>query len=329
MFRNSEWIRDERLLTYDLPNWRRILHRRTQPLNYIVLPRLVRGCVVHGPNYFLPAWADTGVITVHDLSVFRFPETHPLERLKAFDQQFNFSIARSSHVITDSETIRTEVIAYTGLSPNRVTAVPLGIDKSYRPQTQEALAPYLRRLGLPTTGYGLCVSTLEPRKRINLLLKAWSQLDAATKRTYPLVIAGGSGWNNEELLADMQRARDEGWLIPLGYVEESLLPKLYAGAALFVYPSAYEGFGLPPLEAIAAGTPTIVANTSCLPEVTADMALLCDVEDVDAFSNQIANCLNTRLKDHILIERSDNIKRIYDWQKTIENTIKVYKMATT
>ena len=284
--------------------------------------------VVHGPNYQLPDWADTGVVTVHDLSVFKFPEMHPPERVAQFEREFQRTLDRTSQIITDCETMRREVIQFTGFAESRVTAVPLGIGVQFRPQSKAEQSPVLTRLGLPLTGYGLTVSTLEPRKRIDRLIEAWSTLPRRLRDTYPLVIAGAPGWHNDSLHSIIARGQVEGWVIPLGFVSDADLPAVYAGASLFVYPSQYEGFGLPPLEAMASGVPTIVAAASCLPEVTQGGAKLVQPEDIDGFGSAIAEALeNAEWRSEAAL-RGIRIASSYSWQACVDKTIQVYEKST-
>lgn len=280
--------------------------------------------VFHGPNFMLPAWVDGGIATIHDLSVIRYPETHPADRIAMFKREFARSLGRTAHIITDSRTVRDEVMAYTGFPADRITAVPLGVGESFRPVDREERDDTLRQLGLPLTGYGLSISTLEPRKRIGELLVAWGLLPAALRKAVPLVIAGASGWRNAPLHDAIARGAAEGWVIPLGFVSEDQLPALYNGAALFAYPSRYEGFGLPPLEAMACGVPVIVANASCLPEVTAGAAMLIEPDDIDAFAASIQHALQDESWRREAIEQGLEVAGGYTWDRCIERTVQVY-----
>lgn len=253
--------------------------------------RRLRTSLVHGPNYFLPAGAETGIVTVHDLSVFRFPETHPSERVMEFERRFATSLAKAAHVITDSETVRGELIADFGVAETKVTAVHLGVAREFHPRSAESLEAQLATIGLRPGGYALCVSTLEPRKKIAQLIRAWRELPENLRNSTPLVLAGAEGWLNGSLHHEIREGIAGGWLKHAGYVPERLLLALYAGATLFLYPSTYEGFGLPPLEAMASGVPVLVANSSCLPEICGDAAGYVDPDDVTAFSAAIAMAL--------------------------------------
>jgi alpha-1,3-rhamnosyl/mannosyltransferase len=293
------------------------------------LQQLLSSSLVHGPNYFLPPLADAGVITVHDLSVLRYPEAHPAERVRAFEKQLVPSIERSLRIITDTETMRREVIGTFAVDPERVTAVPLGVDSRFRPAGPEEIASVIGQWSLAPGGYGLCVSTLEPRKKIPELIHAWRKLPRALRDRFPLVLAGGSGWKNETLLEEIESAAAEGWLVNLGFVDDAVLPELYAGAALFAYPSTYEGFGLPPLEAMASGVPVIVANKSCLPEVCEDAArYVSPYYDDDGFAEAIREILCDADLRSDMVRRGLARAEQFTWDRCIEGTVAVYRSVT-
>ena len=298
-------------------------HKLLRRIDAWRMKRALRTSLVHGPNYFLPPAVDGGVITVHDLSVFRYPETHPAARVRAFEKLFRSSLDRSAHIITDTETIRREVIDTFSVPPEMVTAVHLGVDPRFNPSGTSSVA--LASWDLTPEKYGLCVSTLEPRKRILELLLAWERLPSELRLEYPLVLAGGSGWENEALHKEISRGTAEGWLRPLGFVDDALLPELYAGAALFIYPSIYEGFGLPPIEAMASGVPTVVANSSCLPEVCGEAARFVDPHDAAGFAAVIEDSLVN--SDWRTDAASRGIERAaqFRWDRCIDGTIAVYR----
>ena len=297
------------------------LSRLKSRLNY---PRLD---LVHGPNYFLPDWAESGVITVHDLSVFRFPETHPGERVADFERKFESSFARARVVITDCETIRQELIETTGCAPDRVVAIPLGISPAFSVIAAEEREATLRKLGVPLTGYGLTVSSLEPRKRIDRLINAWRHLPKQLRNRFQLVIAGAEGWRNEVLHQHIDDGVREGWLKHLSFVSEADLPALYSGAQLFVYPSKYEGFGLPPLEAMASGVPAIVAEGTCLEEVTGGAARLGDPEDQQNFTILLEESLEDERWRQAAISAGIQVAGTYTWERCLEKTVASYRTA--
>lgn len=290
--------------------------------------RTVNASLVHGPNYFLPDFADGGIITVHDLSVFHFPETHPAERIAAFEREFMTSLSRASHIITDTETVRAEVREMFSVPLEKITAIPLGIEPKFTPLCGEQVAGPLRQWGLSPGNYGLCVSTLEPRKKIAELLDAWRILPASLRAAFPLVLCGGDGWLNEALLLKVREGVAEGWLNYLGFVGEELLPALYAGATLFLYPSVYEGFGLPPVEAMASGTPVMVSNRSCLPEVCGDAARYIEPDDVAGFSAAIADALEDPEWQRSSAIRGLEQSSGFTWGRCVERTVGVYHRSS-
>lgn len=286
-----------------------------------------RDTLIHSPNYFLPPQAEGGIITVHDLSVFKFPETHPVERLNHFEREFSLSIARARLIITDTETVRREVCQFTGFPEERVVAVPLGVDARYRPQETSALQATLVHWGLVAQGYALCVGALEPRKRIGEVIKVWRRLPDLLRLQFPLVIAGPKGWLNDEIEVDLARGQAEGWVRRLGFVPENLLPMLYAGARLFAYPSVYEGFGLPLIEAMASGIPVVATRSSCIPEVCGGAAALIEDGDEDALYAAVVNGLTNpdwRAEAHLKgLARSLD----FTWDACAEKTYGAYQQA--
>lgn len=324
-YRNGCWVRDPSILLLDqkvklrknklLPTW----------LNQVIVKHQAKGRIFHGPNYFVPACADIGVMTIHDLSVFKFPETHPVERIRQFERDFSSSVSRASHLITDSETTRLEVIEFLGWAPDKITAVALGVSKRFRPSTPHELKGILASYKLIPGGYTLCISTLEPRKKIDALIKAYQRLPNQLRQAYPLVIVGGKGWLSDDLHTLIEDVSTEGWLHYLGFVLESDLPQLYAGARLFVYPSQYEGFGLPLLESMASGVPVITSTYSCLPETADGAALLVNTSDDIQFSQVLEQGLCDEILRNRQIQLGLEVASRRTWQSCVDNTCDVYQ----
>lgn len=288
----------------------------------------VRGegqAIFHSPNYLVPPFPGRTVNTVHDLSHVFYPEFHPQARVEFMNMAFGSSLRHTEHVITDTETVRQEFIQHFGWSADKVTAIGLGMDAAYHPRSEAELAPVLAKHGLQPRSYALYVGTIEPRKNIGRLLQAYAQLDPALRKACPLVLAGGKGWKSEDVHRRMEQAANEGWLHYLSYVDQADLPMLYAGARLFAYPSLYEGFGLPIVEAMASGTPVLTSDASCMPEVAGGAAALVNPLDVD----DILRGLQSHLDDEAWL-RDASAKGLaraatYSWQRCAAETLAVYK----
>jgi alpha-1,3-rhamnosyl/mannosyltransferase len=192
---------------------------------------------------------------------------------------FPAALERADHVITDAAYVREEIITEFGVSPGKITSVPLGARDIFRPRTEAECRSVLAERNLRHRGYVLCVGTLEPRKNLELVIRAYAAMPPSFRQRRPLVIVGMRGWLTSSLESVMQPLVSSGELRPLGYTPDDALAALYAGAMTLVYPSLYEGFGLPPLEAMASGTPVIVSDRSTLPEVVGDAGIKIDAQD--------------------------------------------------
>lgn len=285
--------------------------------------REMRGYVFHSPNYFLPDSVDSGIVTVHDLSVFKYPETHPVARIKHFERGFVSTLARATHLITDSEATRSEVIDYFNWSPNRITAIGLGAGPEFHSRSASEVAIALSYYGLVHGGYSLCVSTLEPRKRIDRLLVAYLNLPQPVRERYPLVLAGSAGWLNDDLREQIEQGEREGWLRYLGFVDDSFLPLLYSGARAFLYPSVYEGFGLPVLEAMASGVPTLTSNSSSLPEISSGAAWLVEPDNHQMLLSGIEQVLCDDNWREAAIARGLQVASSQTWGRCAERTLDI------
>lgn len=285
----------------------------------------VKEGIFHGPNYFVPATHLPTVLTVHDLSIYRYPDWHPKARVERMMATIPDSIERASLILTDSEAIRLELMQQFGLPEHKLKTVLLGVDQVYFPRTTEELRPHLQKFGLIANAYSLFVSTIEPRKNLQNLLAAYRSLPSTIKQRWPLVLAGGRGWESDAIHADILQGQAEGWLKYLGFVEQSVLPYLYAGCRLFTYPSWYEGFGLPIAEAMASGVPVLTANTSSMPEVAAGAALLVNPADVDAIRRALIQGLED--EEWRLLAITKGLQRAAEltWDACVQNTVAAYQ----
>lgn len=281
----------------------------------------------HGTSFYLPPFPGRSVVTIHDLSPFAWPECHPPERVRYMEAEVGLSVERASLLITDSQFTRMEVANYFGKRLEDIHTVPLASAPCFFPREETQLGACLDKHGLGYQGYSLFVGTIEPRKNLLVLLDAYERLPARLRKQWPLVLTGYQGWRSDEIHARIAQGARAGWVSYLGFVDSDDLPLLYAGARLFVFPSLYEGFGLPVLEAMASGIPVVCSNSSSLPEVAEEVALMCDAHDVQALSGSIERGLEDLSWRTEASSRGLAKARDYSWRRCAQATADVYVSA--
>jgi len=279
----------------------------------------------HEPNFLSHRFRGPTVITAHDLSWIRFPETHPPERVEIMNRLFPRSLSRANHVITDASYTREEIIHEFGISPDRITAIPLGARGIFRPRSRDECAAVLESWNLSYRSFVLCVGTLEPRKNLEFIIRTYAELPSAFRERHPLVLVGMKGWLTSSIESTMRSLVSAGQVRPLGFTSESDLAALYASAMVLVYPSLYEGFGLPPLEAMACGTPIIVSNRATLPEVVGsagEMIEPTDAAQLTFFLERLADDpKHWEGRAHACLDRASE----FSWQRCARETLAVYR----
>ena len=246
----------------------------------------------HSTDFVLPPVAGARtLLTVHDLTFLRYPDcAHP--PLRAYLQNVvPRSLARADCVVADSQSTKKDLVELLGVPGEKIAVVYGGVDSRFAPESSQACKTC--ELSGP---YILSVGTLEPRKNYARLIRAYARLCQETGLPHLLVIAGGKGWLYDDIFAEVRRLGLEQRVRFLGFVDDAALPALYRGAELFVFPSLYEGFGFPPLEAMACGCPVVASNSSSLPEVCGDAAILVPPEDEGA----LAGAMSTVFRDAVL-----------------------------
>jgi alpha-1,3-rhamnosyl/mannosyltransferase len=241
------------------------------------------------------------------------------------DRYFEPGLKNANAIITDSAFVKRELIEVFGIEPELITAIPLGVEALFVPQTSAQTQSILMQHGLTHGQYFLAVGTLEPRKNLKLALQAFQQLPTSIRQRYPLVLIGIKGWHTAELERQMLPLVQSGEVCQLGYVTRSDLATLIAGATTLVYPSIYEGFGLPPLEAMASGVPVICSNTSSLPEVVGNAGLLIDPNDDTALAQEMRRMVEDSALRSNLANQSILRAREFTWQRCAELTRTVYE----
>jgi len=282
-------------------------------------------CIYHGPNFFLPRFGGPSVATFHDLSPFTWSHCHEPAKVRYMQKELRLTLDRADRLITDSEFTRHELAAFSGLSLDRIDAVSLACGAEFHPRSETELQPFLARHDLNYQGYTLFVGTIEPRKNILALLQAYESLPLTLRRRWPLVLAGYEGWASDDIHARMQQAEKAGWARYLGFLRAEDLPSLYSGARLFAFPSHYEGFGLPVLEAMSSGVPVVCSNSSSLPEVVGEAALMCDAEDVDTLTAHLITGLEDADWRGAAVQLGLERAAGFSWQRCAEETTNVYR----
>lgn len=286
-----------------------------------------RADIYHEPNFLAFKFNGPSVITVHDLSWIRFPLTHPEVRVRAMNTYFEPGLNSAAFILTDSEFVKHELIEVFGVQAERIRPVLLGVEPLFHPRTAEDTRSVLNRHGLVHGQYLLAVGTLEPRKNLQVSLRAYMQLPQQIRKHFPLVLVGMSGWRTsalEQQIAPLVRA---GEIRQIGYLPREELAMVIAGALTLIYPSIYEGFGLPPLEAMACGVPVIASDVSSLPEVVGNTGLLINPHDDEALAQAIQKLIMDpdirQQLSHKALARSAE----FTWDKCVRQTVDVYRQA--
>ncbi|RAS06010.1 glycosyltransferase family 4 protein [Cupriavidus alkaliphilus] len=287
---------------------------------------LPRDAALYHETNFLPFCygALPTVLTAHDLSWLRHPETHPAARVNLLHRHFPRALARADRVIVVSDFVRAELLALCEVDPGKIRVVHNGVAPAFQPRPADALRPVLARHGLLPGRYLLALGTLEPRKRLSTALRAHQRLPAALRRHVPLVLAGIKGWLTSELEREMAPAVARGEVRVAGYIADADLPSVVAGACAMVYPSIYEGFGLPPLEAMACGVPVICSDRSALPGVVGDGGVLLDPDDIDGFSAAMLRACEDSCWRTAVGARALRRAAGFSWQRCARETLDVY-----
>lgn len=280
----------------------------------------------HATDHHIPRIAGVPTVaTVMDVIPMLHPEwiKNDLRSLKSW--LFNSSIRQCDHVITISEHSKRDMIEHLGLAEERISVTPLGVDPVYFERIDEQeRAAVLSQHGL-RPGFFLFVGTLQPRKNLPRILQAFQQLPADVRKEHPLIIVGRDGWNNEDLMPQLQalEARGEGrWL---SYLPQAQVMALLQSAGALMFPSLYEGFGLPVIEAFAAQCPVIASNSSSLPEVTGNAAWAVDPYDVDSISAAMRDLLADETLRAQRVELGLARARQYTWNSCAQQTLDVYR----
>jgi glycosyltransferase involved in cell wall biosynthesis len=297
---------------------------------FIAPPVLLRDrlSILHCPVNVVPLAAPCPtVVTIHDLGFMLFPDRYKAAKRRYLHTLTALSTKRAAHIITPSESVRREVSELLKVKPEKITAIPEAAASHFRPLPRLEVADWRKAKGLPEK-FVLYVGTLEPRKNLPLLLRAfaqWRKEYPADAREVRLVLGGGKGWLYDQIFSLIQELELYSVTDLPGYIPENELALWYNSARCVVYPSVYEGFGLPPLEAMACGCPVITSNTSSLPEVVGDAGIMVAPLDVDALCAGLQRLVSDDAERERYAALGLARARGFSWETAAAHTLRVYK----
>lgn len=304
--------------------WAVVWHRMGIPLPVEVFTGSVD--LFHSPDYLLPPLrVGRRVVTIHDLSFLRYPEGAEPSLRRYLIRAVPDAVRRANLVLADSQNTKRDVIELLEVAPDTVEVLYPGVDDKFRPVGNEQALDRVRDLYGLTFPFILSVGTLEPRKNLGLLIHAYGTLRKMGNLPHKLVVAGRKGWLYDGVFRKVDQLSLGDDVVYLGYVPDEDLPKLYNLAEVFVFPSLYEGFGLPPLEAMACGTPVITSESSSLPEVVGEAGLMVPADDRKALAEAMRELLSDRSLRDKLARRGVRQARKFTWQAAGQRVLAIYE----
>lgn len=296
----------------------------------IGLPQYIREHGIklfHGTNYDIPLWKFCPtVLTIHDLSLMLHSQTHEAVSVRR-SRRLPLMARTATMIVTPSESVRREVCEHLPVRPEKVVAIVEAARSLFRPMPETETIETRQRLNIEDD-FLLFVGTLEPRKNLVTLVRAYEALARVLDQKLPqLVIVGKKGWLNDDLFATVKASGVEGRINLTGYLTDEELCALYSSCRIFIYPSLYEGFGLPPLEAMACGAPVVTSRIASIAEVTGNAARLFDPQDVESLTHELHALLtNEQERRHL---SALGLKRAaeFSWERTARETREVYEEA--
>ncbi len=283
-----------------------------------------RANLLHSMAFVTPFWRPCpAIVTVYDLSFMYYPERYPTFRRHYLTSQTRRSCQSAQRVVAISESGRQDIHRLFSVPLSRIDVVPPGVAETYYPRERAEVEAFRHQEQLPDQ-FLLHVGTLQPRKNLIVLLEALAKIK---RPNLLLVLVGGKGWFFDEIFERVKALNLEQQVRFTGYVDDKTLPLWYNAATMFIFPSLYEGFGMPVLEAIACGTPVIAANTSSIPEVTGQAARLFDPQDVTLLANHIETMLDNPAETAAMIEQGLAQTQHFSWANSAKKMIAVYERA--
>ncbi len=279
----------------------------------------------HGTNYEVPLWSKRrSILTIHDLSILLHADTHRADLARRARRRLPVMARSASMIITPTESVKREVSERLKVDPEKIVVTPEAPRRGFQRMASEEVAETKQRLGVEDE-FLLFVGTIEPRKNLLTLVRAFDQILRQTSRRPQLVVVGAEGWLMDELIAFIKQSSISDRLRLTGYLDDDDLRALYSSCTVFVYPSIYEGFGLPPLEAMACGAPVIASNIATFRETLGSAAQLFEPNDVEALASSIVEILDDDDRRRTFSHRGLEQAAKFSWERTAQLTLEVYR----
>ena len=332
--RENEFIilqsRKDKRIIVDKPNFKRVSlwtpsHHRFEQYTLRMEISGLGLDVLHSPDFIPPFRRHyKSIITIHDLAFLVYPHFLTKESARYYGQ-IDEAVKRTDHIIAVSESTKQDSIRLLGAPEHKITVIYESANPIYRPINDQKILAQAKGKYHITGDFILFVSTIEPRKNLPMLLKAYRRLLDSYKADVKLAVVGRRGWLSKEVFTFVDKLKLTNDVLFLGRVPVEDLLHLYNAAQLLVQPSFYEGFGLPPLEAMACGTPVVVSNVSSLPEVVGDAGLLVDPENASEISVAIWRVLTDEALRAELVAKGLKRAQCFSWEKTALQTLELYR----
>jgi glycosyltransferase involved in cell wall biosynthesis len=282
--------------------------------------------ILHCPDFLIPPALNRNIIlTIHDLAFIRHPDFNFEWFIKKYTREVRQNIRKAKMVIADSLSTKNDIIKFFNTDPEKVEVIYLAADRIFRKLSENEIDTGILRKYKINKKYILSVGTIEPRKNFDALIRAFNRIKQESAGAgYKLVITGRTGWKSEATYAERESSPFKEDILFTGRVPDEDLVQLYNQAELFVYPSLFEGFGLPPLEAMSCGIPVIALDTSSLKEVIGDGGILVEAGNEQALENEILNVIKNNTLKEMLKEKSLIQAGKFSWEDTAQKTIELY-----
>lgn len=279
----------------------------------------------HSPDFVLPPVAKKipTLLTVHDLSFVHYPDTFPVALVNYLNRIVPWSVTRADHILADSKSTKGDLISLWSVPDEKITVLYSGVKEQFRPiSDQEAIASARQKYGIDNRPYVLAVGTVQPRKNYQMLIRSFRKV--AEHLPHNLVVIGGRGWLNDEVRNEVSRQNLTERVVFTGFVEDVDLPALYNGASLLAFPSLYEGFGLPILEAMSCGLPCLISNTSSLPEVGGMAAIQISPHDEALWTENMIELLSSPEK--LIQMKNSGLEQssLFSWNQAAKELMQIY-----